>query len=118
MAASFLRRSIRSFLRPSTCTYSSSRSAGSAIGGVGVSPGGDFRGGERSFSSSASYNVAGGSSYMRGAVFSEPNAPLTIEDLHMPRPKANEVLIKTKGMLLILFLNLGFCGVFLVENTR
>lgn len=45
----------------------------------------------------ASYHVNGGSSYMRGAVFWEPNKPLTFEDFHMPRPKANELLIKTKG---------------------
>lgn len=37
---------------------------------------------------------------MRGAVFWEPNKPLTFEDFHMPRPKANEVLIKTKGTLI------------------
>ncbi|OIV89819.1 hypothetical protein TanjilG_29911 [Lupinus angustifolius] len=36
-------------------------------------------------------------SYMRGAVFWEPNKPLTIEEFRMPRPKAGEVLIKTKG---------------------
>lgn len=45
--------------------------------------------------------VAGGGaglpSYMRGAVFWEPNKPLTIEEFHMPRPKAGEVLIKTKA---------------------
>jgi Zn-dependent alcohol dehydrogenase len=35
--------------------------------------------------------------YMRGAVFWEPNMPLTIEEFHMPRPKAGELLIKTKG---------------------
>jgi hypothetical protein len=35
--------------------------------------------------------------YMRGAVFWEPNKPLTIEDFHMPHPKAGELLIKTKG---------------------
>ncbi|XP_019432397.1 PREDICTED: alcohol dehydrogenase 1-like [Lupinus angustifolius] len=36
-------------------------------------------------------------SYMRGAVFWEPNKPLTIEEFRMPRPKAGEVLIKTKA---------------------
>lgn len=36
-------------------------------------------------------------SYMRGAVFREPNKPLTIEEFHIPRPKAGELLIKTKG---------------------
>lgn len=45
---------------------------------------------------------AGLPSYMRGAVFWEPNKPLTIEEFHMPRPKAGEVLIKTKGTLLLL----------------
>ncbi|KAL8114834.1 hypothetical protein AgCh_021614 [Apium graveolens] len=54
----------------------------------------------RSFSTTidaASYHLNGGSSYMRGAVFWEPNKPLTFEDFHMPRPKANELLIKTKA---------------------
>jgi len=37
-------------------------------------------------------------SYMRGAVFREPNKPLTIEEFHIPRPKAGELLIKTKGL--------------------
>nr|XP_029121852.1 uncharacterized protein LOC105049779 isoform X3 [Elaeis guineensis] len=45
----------------------------------------------------AGYHVAGGPSFMRGAVFWEPNRPLTIEEFHMPRPKAGEVLIKTKA---------------------
>ncbi|GAU25433.1 hypothetical protein TSUD_70860 [Trifolium subterraneum] len=36
-------------------------------------------------------------SYMRGAVYWEPNKPLTIEEFHIPRPKAGELLIKTKG---------------------
>lgn len=43
------------------------------------------------------YHVSGGPSYMRGAVFWEANKPLTFEDFEMPRPKANEVLVKTKG---------------------
>lgn len=34
---------------------------------------------------------------MRAAVFWEPNKPLSLEDFHMPRPKANEILIKTKA---------------------
>jgi hypothetical protein len=55
----------------------------------------------RSFSSSsaasAGYHVAGGPSYMRGAVFWEPGRPLTLEEFRMPRPKAGELLIKTKG---------------------
>uniref|UniRef100_A0A0E0QN66 Enoyl reductase (ER) domain-containing protein n=1 Tax=Oryza rufipogon TaxID=4529 RepID=A0A0E0QN66_ORYRU len=34
---------------------------------------------------------------MRGAVFWEPGRPLTLEDFHMPRPKAGELLIKTKA---------------------
>ncbi|KAK9293285.1 hypothetical protein L1049_021277 [Liquidambar formosana] len=49
------------------------------------------------FSSSSSYHLNGGSSYMRGAVFWEPNKPLTIEDFHMPRPKVGEILLKTKA---------------------
>ncbi|XP_015955779.1 uncharacterized protein LOC107480153 [Arachis duranensis] len=36
-------------------------------------------------------------SYMRGAVYWEPNKPLTIEEFNMPRPKAGELLIKTKA---------------------
>ncbi|XP_075498426.1 uncharacterized protein LOC142536905 [Primulina tabacum] len=48
-------------------------------------------------SSAAGYHINNGSSYMRGAVFWEPNKPLTFEDFHMPRPKVNEVLIKTKA---------------------
>ncbi|KAK7318378.1 hypothetical protein RJT34_03077 [Clitoria ternatea] len=40
---------------------------------------------------------AGLPSYMRGAVYREPNKPLTIEEFHIPRPKAGEVLIKNKG---------------------
>lgn len=54
----------------------------------------------RSFSDSAAaagYHVAGGPSYMRGAVFWEPGRPLTLEEFRMPRPKAGELLIKTKG---------------------
>lgn len=51
-------------------------------------------------SNAASYHLNGGPSYMRGAVFWEPNKPLTYEDFEMPRPKVNEVLVKTKGMLL------------------
>ncbi|XP_044500096.1 alcohol dehydrogenase [Mangifera indica] len=47
-------------------------------------------------SSSASYHVSSGG-YMRGAVFWEPNKPLTIEEFHLPRPKAGEILVKTKA---------------------
>lgn len=47
--------------------------------------------------SAPSYHLSGGPSYMKGAVFWEPNKPLTFEDFHMPRPKAGEILIKTKG---------------------
>ncbi|KAK4567201.1 hypothetical protein RGQ29_003144 [Quercus rubra] len=36
-------------------------------------------------------------SYMRGAVFWEPNKPLIIEEFYMPRPKSGEILIKTKA---------------------
>lgn len=59
-----------------------------------------FNESSRSFSTTidaASYHLNGGSSYMRGAVFWEPNKPLTFEDFHMPRPKPNELLIKTKA---------------------
>ncbi|XP_077231738.1 groES-like zinc-binding alcohol dehydrogenase family protein [Tasmannia lanceolata] len=45
----------------------------------------------------SSYHLNGGSSFMRGTVFWEPNKPLTIEEFHMPRPKAGEILIKTKA---------------------
>lgn len=37
---------------------------------------------------------------MRGAVFWEPGRPLTLEDFRMPRPKAGELLIKTKGRII------------------
>ncbi|GMP77798.1 hypothetical protein CsSME_00033949 [Camellia sinensis var. sinensis] len=47
--------------------------------------------------SASSYHLNGGPSYMRGVMFTEPNKPLSIEEFHMPRPKAGEVLIKTKG---------------------
>ncbi|KAG5041345.1 hypothetical protein JHK82_013454 [Glycine max] len=52
-----------------------------------------------SFSSFHSQGVGGDAlpSYMRGAVYWEPNKPLTIEEFNMPRPKAGEVLIKTKA---------------------
>ncbi|KAK6150831.1 hypothetical protein DH2020_015763 [Rehmannia glutinosa] len=47
--------------------------------------------------SAAGYHVNNGPAYMRGAVFWEKNKPLTFEDFHMPRPKANEILVKTKA---------------------
>ncbi|XP_062118133.1 uncharacterized protein LOC133831747 [Humulus lupulus] len=46
------------------------------------------------FSSSPSAN---GVNTMRGAVFWEANKPLTMEQFQIPRPKANEILIKTKA---------------------
>lgn len=52
----------------------------------------------RFLSSDASgYHLGNGPSSMRAAVFWEPGRPLSIEDFHMPRPKAGEVLIKTKA---------------------
>ncbi|XP_068648327.1 uncharacterized protein [Aristolochia californica] len=45
----------------------------------------------------SAYHLGGGASFMRGTVFWEPNKPLTIEEFHMPRPKAGEVLVKTKA---------------------
>lgn len=48
-------------------------------------------------SAASYYHLSGGPSHMRAAVFWEPGKPLTFEDFHMPRPKANEVLIKTKA---------------------
>ncbi|KAK7291494.1 hypothetical protein RIF29_06680 [Crotalaria pallida] len=53
-----------------------------------------------SFSTQQPSNAGGGGglpSFMRGAVYWEPNKPLTIEEFHMPKPKAGEVLIKTKA---------------------
>ncbi|XP_054805546.1 uncharacterized protein LOC129308460 [Prosopis cineraria] len=44
--------------------------------------------------------LAGGGglpSFMRGAVFWESGKPLSIEEFHIPRPKAGEVLVRTKG---------------------
>lgn len=43
------------------------------------------------------YHLGNGPSSMRAAVFWEPGRPLSIEDFHMPRPKAGEILIKTKA---------------------
>eukprot|EP00262_Sarcandra_glabra_P021292 TRINITY_DN8917_c0_g1_i1.p1 TRINITY_DN8917_c0_g1~~TRINITY_DN8917_c0_g1_i1.p1 ORF type:complete len:442 (+),score=67.55 TRINITY_DN8917_c0_g1_i1:69-1328(+) len=43
------------------------------------------------------YHLNNGPSFMRGAVFWEPNKSLTIEEFHMPRPRAGEILIKTKA---------------------
>nr|GMC60964.1 alcohol dehydrogenase 1B [Ipomoea batatas] len=56
--------------------------------------------------SASAYHLQGGPSHMRAAVFWEPNKPLTLEDFHIPRPKANEVLIKTKGIAIIPLQNL------------
>lgn len=42
-------------------------------------------------------------SYMRGVMFTNPNQPLTIEDFLMPHAKANEILVKTKGIFLYPF---------------
>ncbi|CAI8619243.1 unnamed protein product [Vicia faba] len=53
-----------------------------------------------SFHSQTAAAAGGGGglpSYMRGAVYWEPNKPLTIEEFHIPRPKAGELLIKTKA---------------------
>ncbi|KAF3573526.1 hypothetical protein F2Q69_00062549, partial [Brassica cretica] len=47
-------------------------------------------------SSIAGYHVSSGG-YMRRAVYREPNQPLTIKEFHIPRPKVNEILIKTKA---------------------
>ncbi|KAI4336496.1 hypothetical protein L6164_015018 [Bauhinia variegata] len=46
------------------------------------------------------HSIGGGGglpSYMRAAVFWEPNKPLTIEEFRIPRPKTGEILIRTKG---------------------
>ncbi|CAH9142964.1 unnamed protein product [Cuscuta epithymum] len=97
----FLRRAIagRNLLRKSRCSQTAAAFGGcspyhSTSSGHG---GGDCN--KRPFSSDAAsaYHLQGGPSYMRAAVFWEPNKPLTLEDFHMPRPKANEVLIKTKA---------------------
>ncbi|XP_057770128.1 uncharacterized protein LOC130989963 isoform X1 [Salvia miltiorrhiza] len=47
--------------------------------------------------SAAGYHVNTVPSYMTGSVFWEKGKPITYEDFEMPRPKANEVLIKTKA---------------------
>lgn len=56
--------------------------------------------------SAAGYHVKPSSS-MRGVVFWEPNRPVSLEYLQIPRPKSGELLIKTKGnpycLLLLLF---------------
>lgn len=46
--------------------------------------------------SAAGYHVNPSSS-MRGVVFWEPNRPMSLEYLQIPRPKSGELLIKTKG---------------------
>ncbi|KAL4183963.1 hypothetical protein AMTRI_Chr11g100980 [Amborella trichopoda] len=43
------------------------------------------------------YHLRDVPSFMRAVVFWEPKKPLSIEEFHMPRPKAGEVLIKTKA---------------------
>lgn len=53
-----------------------------------------YSGGE---GTSAGYHVNSAPSYMRGSVFWNKDTPITYEDFEMPRPKANEVLIKTKA---------------------
>lgn len=65
--------------------------------------------GTDSAAAAAGYHVAGGPSYMRGAVFWEPGRPLTLEEFRMPRPKAGELLIKTKGPA---FSSLPLCSSF------
>ncbi|WCJ37626.1 GroES-like zinc-binding alcohol dehydrogenase family protein [Euphorbia peplus] len=47
-------------------------------------------------SKSSSYHVTSSDS-MRALVFWDSNKPLTFEQFHMPRPKASEILIKTKA---------------------
>lgn len=47
--------------------------------------------------SSSGYHVSPSSS-MLGVVYWDNNKPFSFEKLQMPRPKAGEVLIKTKGM--------------------
>lgn len=59
--------------------------------------------------------VAGGGglpSSMRGVVFWESGKPMTIEEFHIPRPKAGEILIKTKGMESLISPRLVFMFVF------
>jgi len=43
------------------------------------------------------YPVHGGATSMRGAVLWEPNGAMTVEQLNIPRPQAEEVLIRTRG---------------------
>lgn len=52
-----------------------------------------------SFHSQASSLGGGGGlpSSMRAFLFTEPNKPMTLREFHMPRPKAGEVLIRTKA---------------------
>ncbi|KAH9291890.1 hypothetical protein KI387_042923, partial [Taxus chinensis] len=42
------------------------------------------------------YHLGNGASSMKAAVLWETGKPMTFEDFHIPRPKAGEVLIKTK----------------------
>ncbi|RAL39825.1 unnamed protein product [Cuscuta campestris] len=97
----FVRRAVSggSLLRVSKCPPTAAAFSGSSpcISTSSAHSGGDCN--HRTFSSDAAsaYHLQGGPSHMRAAVFSEPNKPLSLEDFHMPRPKANEVLIKTKA---------------------
>ncbi|KAF2614411.1 hypothetical protein F2Q70_00010938 [Brassica cretica] len=47
-------------------------------------------------SSIAGYHVSSGG-YMRGAVYREPNQPLTIEEFHIPRPKLPSIEVVVKS---------------------
>ncbi|CAH8306382.1 unnamed protein product [Eruca vesicaria subsp. sativa] len=64
---------------------------------IGAS-GGDARQPPPSLSplTTAGYHVSSGG-YMRGAVYREPNQPLTIEEFHIPQPNVNKILIKIKA---------------------
>ncbi|KDP25741.1 hypothetical protein JCGZ_23962 [Jatropha curcas] len=64
-------------------------------GGAGADPSGGYHDNSMAIPKRG-YHVSSGG-FMRGVVFREPNKPLTIEEFHIPRPKASELLIKTKA---------------------
>ncbi|KAL5053200.1 hypothetical protein RYX36_033882 [Vicia faba] len=92
MASTIVRRNITSHLKKLPF-FSSSRFSNNHLFNVEPST-------TVSFHSQTAATAGGGGglpSYMRGAVYWEPNKPLTIEEFHIPRPKAGELLIKTKA---------------------
>ncbi|KAF5192809.1 Alcohol dehydrogenase-like [Thalictrum thalictroides] len=63
-----------------------------------ISQGDTFDEKNKIINGSSGYQVNNGPSFMQGIVFwGKPNSPITIEDFYLPKPKAGELLIKTKA---------------------